>query len=76
MIARGINGRGVDLTYRLDPKLVEVLGEYRLEMIDEVVFGAIVEQVQASYLAASTGAMRWPCSMRPEVLIDARGVML
>lgn len=50
------------LVFEIDPDAEAVLG--------------LPRNVWTSYQAAATGALRWPVSLRPEVLIDGTGSLL
>ena len=51
---------------------LEILGVDRCRAISRALGAVAEEEVRLSYLTAITGAMRWPISFRPEVLIGAR----
>lgn len=76
MITEGINGIDVDLSYRVGQDAVDVIGHDRMALIDEVLSSSLCCQVNASFKAASTGALRWIPGFRPEVMIDATGRLL
>ena len=59
----------------VDDDLREVLGDYRVEMIRRALQHDAVWQIQCSWVAATTGALRWPVEMRPEVLIGSQGLI-
>lgn len=74
MIAR--EGGRTFLVFEIAQDAEEVLGLPRIEKIEEVVECCLRLHVGASYQAEVTGALRWPVSLRPEVLIDGTGRLL
>lgn len=76
MISTGINGLDADLSYRVGQNVVDILGTDRMALIDEILYSSLCCQIDASLMAASTGALRWFPEFRPEVLIDATGRLL
>jgi hypothetical protein len=59
------------INIEIDGDHLEVLGVDRCHAIAVVLQCIAEEEVRLSYLVAVTGAMRWPLSLRPEVLIGA-----
>jgi hypothetical protein len=70
----GSDSHNVTITFDSDSCFV--LGDYRMDAILGVIKSSVDHQLFSSYMVAVSGALRWPISMRPEVLIDARGVLL
>lgn len=75
MITQARNGDAV-LSYGIAHDYAEVLGEYRVAKIDEVVQAMILTQAHNSLILGFTGAHRWPTQFRPEVQMDATGRLL
>jgi len=61
---------GIHIT--IDDEDVEILGALRCRAILAALVAVAEEERRLSYIMAVSGAMRWPVSMRPEVLIAAR----
>ena len=55
----------------IDGEDVDVLGLDRCEAILKALSVVAEEERRLSYVLATSGAMRWPRSMRPEVLVVA-----
>lgn len=62
------NGNTVIL-FTVDKEFAEVIGARRLEAIEEVLKTAFGDNLYASYFLALSGAMRWPASLRPEIML-------
>lgn len=56
------------VTFKI-PDADEILGEYRVDRIIESVTMALNANLNFSYDAAISGAMRWPVNFRPEVVV-------
>jgi hypothetical protein len=61
------------IMFEIDPAWQEVLGEYRINLIHNILHDCMMRNLLSSHDAAITGALRWPVGMRPEVLIDGTG---
>lgn len=55
----------------IDDEDVDVLGIERCKAILAALAAVAEEERRLSYILAVSGAMRWPRSMRPEVLVVA-----
>lgn len=60
---------GVTLTMPTDE--ADVIGQERLRAIGKVLANAARDEIELSVALAISGALRWPVSMRPEVLVAA-----
>jgi len=60
------------INIEIDGGHIEILGEYRCQRISMALAEVAEEEARLSYMLAVSGAMRWPLSMRPEVVIVAR----
>lgn len=62
------NGNTVIL-FTIKKDFAEVVGAQRLLAIEEVLKTAFDNNLYASYFLALSGAMRWPVSLRPEIMM-------
>lgn len=64
------------ITIDVPDDVQDVLGGERVKAIVEALASHAAAQFHTSYNLAVTGAMRWPASMRPEVMVmgDVRAV--
>lgn len=58
-----------ELVFKIDPDAWEVIGYERMFAIAGAANYAIQEHMRLSHDLATSGAMRWPMSMRPEVCV-------
>lgn len=75
MIGRSDN-ENLYFMYEFTEDCIDILGDNRMQLIDECIQHAVRQNVQQSYQVALTGALRRYPNFRPEVLIDASGEML
>ena len=57
----------VYMKYPIDFDWVEAIGPEAMERIDEVLYEVVCRNLDLAYIAALTGAMRWPGYIHREV---------